>query len=327
MVKKIDNMRRIILDFAKQLEIGFESAKYVKAAGQFNKIIICGMGGSSLPGEILKTWLIGSKVKLPVIIHRDYNLPVETDRQDLVVCVSYSGNTFETLSSFKDAVERKLNTVAITSGGKLSELCRKYNAPFAIIPAGAPARTAVGYQTAALLKILINSKVIHDCSKDISTALANLKPKRLENQGQKIAKKLKNKTPIVYSSSQNKSLAYIWKINFNESTKIPAFYNCFPEMNHNELSCFENAKRFHAIMLRDREDDPRIFKRMRISADIMKKEGVGALFINIAGANTFLKIFNNILLSMWASYYLAKEYRTDPIILRLQDEMKKRLGN
>jgi glucose/mannose-6-phosphate isomerase len=316
-------MREIILNSPKQFRLGSGAAKNVKVRGKFKNVLICGMGGSALPGDVLKMWLQNSGIKLPLFIHRNYSLPYQVDRNHLIACISYSGNTEEPLSSFKEAKKRGLKIVGIGSGGELETLCQKYKIPFAKVPSGCLPRMALDYQFSALFQILINCGLIKNSLKDVLALEKKLKPRSLEVQGKKLAKKLKDKIPIIYASDKNKTLARIWKIKFNEGPKIPAFCNYFPELNHNEMSAFENPlKELHVILLKDPSDHPGILKRMNLTAKIIKSKNVSLDFVPLKDANALFKIFENLLLSDWVSYYLAKEYGVDPLSLKLQEKFK-----
>jgi len=327
---KIDksNMRQIILDFPRQFRVGIKAAKNVKVTGSFDKVLICGMGGSALPGDILKMWRNAYKIELPLSIHRNYGLPHLADEKYLIICISYSGNTEEVLSSFKEARRKNLSIACIASGGKLAELCNKNNIPVAVISKGFQPRMALGFQFGALMKILVNCKMIENDLENILSLEKRLKPQSLESQGKTIAKKLKNKVPIIYGSDSKKELVRIWKIKFNENSKIPAFSNCFPEMNHNEMAGFEKIKNiFHIIILRDSTDNARTLKRMKLTAEILKNKGVPVDFIEILGRDILYKIFNNILLVDWISYYLALNHEIDPTPVKIIEEFKKKMEN
>lgn len=327
-MKKIDksNMRQTILDFPKQFKVGLASAKNTKISGKFKKILICGMGGSALPADILSIWFNTYKIALPLHIHRNYNLPYQVNKKHLIICISYSGNTEETLTCFKEAHKRKFKVVVITSGGKLAQLCEKYKIPIAIIPKGFQPRMALGFQFAALMRILANGQIIKNDLSNISALEKSLNPRISEALGKKIAQKLKGKTPVIYAAERLKSLAMIWKIKFNENSKIPAFYNYFPELNHNEIVGFDKSKKnIHLIILRDPADHPRILKRMKLIAYLIRKRKMGIDIIDIKGQDILYKIFSSILLADWASYYLALALGVDPTPVKINDEFKKKL--
>jgi len=325
-------MKKIILNFPKQFKTGIRSAKTISITGSFNKLLICGMGGSALPGDVLRILAKNLKVNFPVYIHRSYNLPYWINKKCLVICISYSGNTEETLSSFKEALRKNLQVIAITSGGKLAKLCQKNKAPLAKIPLGFPPRMALGFQFSALIKILHNCQMLRGNLNTILSLEKKLKPLKLEKKGRILAKKIRGKIPLIYSSYFQKELARIWKIKFNENSKIPAFANYFPELNHNEMVGFTKnpndqclMSNFCILMLKDFADHPRILKRMDLTAKILKEKDIPVEFIKLGGRNNLVKIFSNILLSDWTSYYLALNYKVDPISVKIVEEFKKKL--
>ncbi len=327
------NMRKTILGFPQQFRTGIEAAKNVKVAGRPDKVLICGMGGSALPGDILKMWLEASKNALPLYIWKNYSLPHFIDKNFLVICVSYSGNTEEVLSSFQEAQRRGLLLAAITSGGKLAEFCRKSKIPLVVVPGNFQPRMTLGYQFSALMKILVNCGIIKNSLGNVLTLERELKPWLLENQGKILVKKLKNKIPIIYASDRLKALAQVWKIKFNENSKVPAFSNYFPELNHNEIVGYTKIpnsrsliSNFYVLILRDLAGNSRILKRLELTAKILKNKGVGLCFIEIKGKNILHKIFSNILLADWVSYYLALENKIDPTPVKIIEEFKKKIA-
>ena len=334
---KIDksNMRRVILDFPKQFSAGSDVAKDVKVIGDFNQLIFCGMGGSALPASILKMLSIFYEWPIAIKIHRTYGLPSRVSPRALIFTVSYSGNTEETISSYEEAKKKNLPIIGIAAGGKLAELCKKNKTSFVKLPAEKiQPRQAVGYQLSAIVKVLSNSNIITDLDKDISTISKTLQSGTLEKQGKELAKRIKGKILVIYASDKYRTLAQIWKINFNENSKSPAFWNYFPELNHNEitgmaheLECeYSDKPIFHVLILKDEDDHPRIQKRMDITAKLLKEKGLKVETINFPKIkNLLVKIFSNYILSQWTSYYLALEYETDPSPVRIQEEFKKKL--
>ncbi len=232
------------------------------------------------------------------------------------------------MNSFEEARAKKYKIIAITSNGRLAELCKKYRIPAAIIPPPLiPPRLAQGVLFAALLQTLINHNLLPESYiKEILKIGESLSPKKLGSQGKELAKKLKNKVLLIYASDKLKALAQIWKINFNENSKTFAFSNCIPEMNHNEINGFENSQgKFHLILLHNPSDHPRIQKRMKLTADIAKRKGINVDIINIRGKDILHKVFSNILLANWTSYWLALEYKIDPTPVKVIEELKQKL--
>lgn len=278
------------------------------------------MGGSALPGEILKMLSNFFNWPINIKIHKSYNLP-DLNPSNLVVIISYSGNTEEALSSYLEAKKRKLPIVAITSNGKLARFCEKDKIAYAKVPQGIQPRLAIGYQFSALAQILSNAQLITNLDYNIK-----LEQKTIQESAKKLAEKIIDKTPLIYSSDKFQALTYIWKINFNENSKIPAFWNYFPELNHNELNGLNN-KNFYAVILRDKKiDHPRILKRMEITQEIIRRQGIKSRMIDLAGKNIIEKIFANILLASWTSYYLALRRKIDPLQVKVIENFKKKLN-
>lgn len=337
-ISKIDksNMQEVISSFPKQFSAGLAAAGNIKVSGDFKQLVFCGMGGSALPGTILKTMNNFHNWPLRIKIHRTYNLPTDVNPQSLIFIISHSGNTEETISSYIQAKENNLSMVVITSGGKLAKLCKQDNTPLVKIPkTSIQPRQAVGYQLSAIIKVLSNSKIIQGWDQEIINLSKNLSINKLEAQGKKLAKKIKGKIPIIYASNKYKALPYIWKVSFNENSKSPAFCNYFPELNHNEMEGMAHEKEskhhkqpiFHLLILQDKNSDhPRILKRMKATKDLLhKNSGLDAEFIELNKKDLLVKVFSNYILSQWTSYYLALEYETDPSPVNTVEEFKKKI--
>lgn len=331
-----ENYRQVILDFPRQFEAGLGIAKGIKAAGNFKSLEISGMGGSSLPANILRIYLNDLYLKNPrhnkrlgIYQNRYYSLPHEAYDRCLNFFASYSGNTEETISSMNEAVRHKLPSIGFATGGKLDDICRKNNIPCAVLPTGIQPRCATGYFFASMLQVLINSGLVEDNSDEIIKLAKKLDADmpKLEAQGKTIAKKLVGKIPAVYSSAKFKALAMIWKIKFNENAKTPAFWNFYPELNHNEMVGYTFPQgKFHILALVPPGDHPQNKKRFDITAKILKKKGIGTTFIDMPDSNIFNTIFTTLILGDWVSYYLALAYGQDPTLVDMVEEFKKLLA-
>ena len=320
-------MREAIINFPKQflLKPEIENGGKLKLA-KFKKFIVCGMGGSHLSGDLVRTW----KPAINIIIHSDYGLPPinhHNKGNTLIIASSYSGNTEEAIDAFKTAIKSKIPVAAISTGGKLLELAQKYRVPYIKLQNdGIQPRMATGLGFRALLKVLGEEKALIESGK----LAYSLKSIKLENKGRGLAKKLKGFVPVIYSSQRNSAIAYNWKIKFNETGKIPAFYNVLPELNHNEMTGFDVkagtrglSKKNYFIFLRDAEDHPRILKRMSILKKLYNDRGLIVETIDIKGSTRFHKIFSSLLLADWTAYYTALGYSVDSEQVPMVEEFKK----
>ncbi len=297
---------------------------------KFKNIILCGMGGSHLSAGLIKT----RKPGVNIYVHRDYGLPPFEDdflKDSLLVACSYSGNTEETVSFLSKSISRGYNTLVITTGGKLLEMAEIDSLPIIRIPkTNIQPRQALGFMTLSLIKAMGDDGLYHE----LKTLKDEIDPRKSEKMGGEISKKLIGKIPVIYSSLRNLSLAYNWKIKFNESSKVPAFYNVFPELNHNEMNGFDanttgfskNFDNFYFFFLRDADDDPKIKKRMELTKKMFESRGYKAEYVNIEGGDTFKKIFENLILADWISFGLARENGVSPEEVPMIEEFKKNLN-
>ena len=133
MNKNLDksNLRQVIIDYPNQLAIGKKFAENInlKLDKKPSNLIICGMGGSALPGDVLIAHLKNQGIKLPIYLAMDYSLPHETNEDSLIFISSYSGNTEETVACFEEALEKNLNIIAFSESGKVEEIAQKNNVP------------------------------------------------------------------------------------------------------------------------------------------------------------------------------------------------------
>ena len=318
-------MKQGFIEFQKQFEYNpiIENKKKYRPA---KKYIVLGMGGSAQAQGIINSVV----PELHILTHKDYGLPTLNDRElkeYLIIANSYSGNTEEALDGLKIAHKKKLNIIVIATGGKLIKFAHKNNLPYIQMPNfGIQPRAALGFNCRAMLKAMNKNKLY----KELGTLAKTVKGKNYEARGKKLAKTLKNKVPVIYSSTNNQIVAYLWKIKFNETGKIPSFYNIFPELNHNEMTGFDVmpvskklSQNFHFIFIRDDKDHKQIQKRMDVVNKLYKKRKLGVTNLKLAGKNKWFQIFTNILIADWASYYTSQIYGQESEQVPMVEEFKK----
>lgn len=312
-------------NFPNHIREALKLASKIKIEAKIDKIIITGIGGSALPGNILKDYLSGQKT--PILVNKDYFLPETTNSKTLVFVISYSGNTEETINAYRNAWRKGAKIIAITSGGKLEELCSKQKVPHVSVPSGLQPRAALCYLFFSVLAILQNSKIIPDKTKDIEDTIKTLSKPIFKSMAKGLAKQLRGKIPLIYASNRFRSVAMKWKTDFNENSKIHAFYNIFPELNHNEIVGFTNPRAdYHVIMIADDEDYEKIRKRMKITKKLITGKNTEVTEMRITGNCYLTKIFSAICIGSWTSYFLAKEYNTNPTNVEIIEKLKKELA-
>ncbi|MBD3309727.1 bifunctional phosphoglucose/phosphomannose isomerase [Candidatus Woesearchaeota archaeon] len=319
-----ENMYSVIDDLANQCMAARRLASGIKVTDVSN-VIVTGMGGSAIAGDLLAAYL--KDEKLPVFVNRDYNLPKFATKRSLVIVSSYSGNTEETVSAFRKALRIGCRIVAIGSGGKVKEICEETKTPHIKVPRGYEPRAALGFMFFPMLTVLENSKLISSKKADVDKTISILKKPVFRNMGRELAEKLVDKTPIIYSSERFNPVAMRWKTQLNENVKIHAFYNTFSEMNHNEIMGYVNVKsNYFVLILKDEEDHPRIKKRMTICKELIKEKGVHVMEVTIKGDCFLSKMFSTLYMGDWASYFLAMKYGIDPTPVTIIEDLKKKMG-
>ena len=310
-----------IKNFPKQLSFEpiIENGDKIKP---FKRLIFVGMGGSALGPDLLRIL----RPDLDIWIHRDYDLPSLPDsafNESLVVLNSYSGNTIEVLTAFEEATKRGLNMAAVSIGGRLLELAKNFGAPhIQMTDMETQPRLALGLNLKAIFKLIGDEDLLRKFES------INLDYLKYENAGNEIANEIKGSIPIVYSSRENGPLSYVWKVVLNETVKIPAFSNVFPELNHNEMAGFESAelsKDFYYIFLRDSFDRPDISKRMDATLKVISGRDLRVRIIELEGSDKPEKVLNSLILAYWAGYYLAKNLGVDPEGIKIIEDFKKAL--
>ncbi len=333
------NFRQTILDSPNHLKEAIKNWKPIKFKKKFSNVILCGMGGSAWPMEFVInyfTTVSSARLrKVPFIIHRNYGLPSEADKDSLMIFCSFSGNTEETIAAYETAFKAGIEGVVITSGGLIEELAIKngtivLKVPKKNIPFGC-ARCATGYMVGYVLKLLVDAKIIKDDSREIletSEFLSKVIAKGdLEKRGYELAKKIGNRIVLIYASVNYRIAAKVWKIKINENAKMPAFWNHLPELNHNEMVGFTRTDpdQFFVIMLENKRDNKEILKVTEISKNLLIKRKILIESVEMEGDNFFSNVFYATLLGDWVSYYLSVIHGIDPSPVFIVDEFKKEL--
>jgi len=339
-IKRID--KGDMLSFCVQAPRHYsEAAKLTQAISiNYSKpqtIIVAGMGGSSIGGELLKDWA-KHKITVPIQVCRDYSLPAYADEKTLVLVVSYSGETEEALSMFLDAIKRKCMTFCISSGGKLLEFVEKLKLPGLRVPSDIPQpRAALPYLFLPLPILLEKLGLISDASSEISEAVQILEQVKSENLPEKLlsdnfsknlASKVNGTVPIIYGFGIYRAVAQRYKQEFNENSKVPSKWEFFPELNHNEIVGWEAtkelAKCFSTIFLRDKDEPEEIRQRIEATKELMH-EGAKIFEVWSVGESSLAKMLSTIYIGDLTSLYLAILRGVDPTPVKTIALLKERM--
>lgn len=295
-------------------------------------VVVLGMGGSGMAAAVAALAAEGGR---PVVVHRSYDLPSwAVPSGALVVAVSYSGNTEETLSGTRVARDAGLPVVGVTSGGRLRDL----GVPVVAVPPGLPPRAAVGFQAGGALRILAAAGLVGDAPAALEEAADAVDAVLGDGDGPAItlgrdlAEALRHRIPVVYGGFPVGALAaYRWKTQVNENAKRPAYSGEVPEMNHNELEGWAEAAELGIrcvgiVRLRDAGDHPRVARRLDLVAEAVGDRAAFVGEVRSVGEGPLARFFTLAVVGDAASVALAEGLGVDPMPVDLIEGFKRRLG-
>ena len=303
-----------------------------------DKVIILGMGGSAIGGDLVRALTI-TDGRTTVLVNRDYNLPKPVDERTLVIASSYSGDTEETLSAFSQALKTPAKKLAITTGGRLQALAVKKGIPVFTFQYKAEPRTAFGYSLFSLLAFFQRLGLIAVELRDVDETIGVLEELSLNldkgvsleaNPAKQLATRLSGHLVVVYGAGILSEVAYRWKTQFNECSKVWAFAECFPELNHNAVVGYRFptwlTQKAFVVMLRSPSLHPRTLLRYKVTGELLTDNGIANAVVETRGKSPLSQMMSAVLLGDFVSYYLAVLNGVDPSPVEAIDYLKGRLA-
>ena len=340
--KDPERMIDAIYNFADYIEGASEIGKTFSLNKKYNSIqniIVAGMGGSAIGGDICNM-LIKNELSIPLYICRNYTIPKWANTHTLVIVSSYSGDTEETLSAFEDAKSKECQIIGITTGGALSKRISDNSLDSIFMPSGLQPRAALAYSFVPMLYLLLKLELIEiDLQNSLVNSISLLKSVRdnykSHNENNKpwlLSNEIYDTIPIIYGESDNTSIVALrWSNQLSENSKMLSFCNALPEFNHNEIVGWENnpsiLKKLSIIWLNDGSNHERISMRQVITSKILNNVIKKQFEISLDGNSRFERLLHLIHFGDWVSLWCAYLHGTDPSpvtkISRLKEELKK----
>ncbi|MQA75314.1 MAG: bifunctional phosphoglucose/phosphomannose isomerase [Solirubrobacterales bacterium] len=306
----------------------------VESAGlepaEANGLVVCGMGGSAIGGALARAAL-GDGLARSMEVFRDYELPPWTSPERAILCVSYSGDTEETLACFEAADAIGARRYAATTGGALARAARAAEVPVIGLPAGLQPRHAVGYGFTVACEIAALVGAAAGIRTEIDTAAAHLESARdtLVAGAAEIAEQLSGSVPVIYGCDLTVPVAYRWKSQINENAKRHAFDHQLPELDHNEIVGWTRDAEpapFAAVFLTDRDQHPRQRERAELTANLIEPTARSVISIETEGETRVARLLWAVLLGDLVSLYLAADGGVDPGPIEMIERVKDELG-
>ncbi len=342
-IKKVDpkGMYNWIANFPNQIEeavrIGKQANFRLNTKGIKN-ILLTGLGGSAIGGDLLRSYL-STELEIPFIVNRYYTLPKFVSSRTLVIVSSYSGNTEETISAYKEAIKKRAQILCISTGGEVAKIAQKRRHPWIQIPPGLSPRAALGFSFFPLLIALTRLGLIKSKEKDIKETVQLLRtkisiysdPADSTNAPLNLAKELKDKLPVIYSPAEFFDTVNIrWRGQIAENSKQLAWGHVLPEMNHNELVGWkvlkDLMKQMHVVFLKDSGTHKRVKTREEITKQIILQYAGAVTEIHSEGKSLLARLFSLIHLGDWVTLYLSILNNEDPEPVAVIDHLKNELS-
>jgi len=319
-----------ISGFADQLGQGYELGwKADLPAGRYSAIILSGMGGSAIGGDLLVGYARPT-MRVPFYINRQASLPKWVGQKTLVIVSSYSGNTEEARQCYAEALKRGSPVLAVCSGGRLLQLCEADKQPYVKIPGGLPPRSALGYSFAPLYAIFQRKGYIKTGAKELFGAIKQLRkllPEYCDSAGApaRLAVSLKEKIPVFYAPGfRYEAVTVRFRCQLAENAKTLAFSNVFPELSHNEIvgwgapASLQNH--LAAVFLRAGKSQD--LKTEILVRNLLYSSGIKTHYIKASGQSVLQKILSLVHYADWLSYHLAVLKGVDPVPIERIDRLK-----
>eukprot|EP01132_Coremiostelium_polycephalum_P003049 gene3049-3813_t len=317
-----------IKNFPQSLQAAISSLKKATLKNSkktIHQAIITGMGSSGLVGNLVKQ-CVGDKLSVPLEVNKDYTLPAYVNEHTLLIVVSYSGNTQETIEAFQTGIKKNAHMVVVTSGGLLQQMAYEHGLSVLALPKFLPPRASLDHTLLQLLFILYFHHLMHwDFIEEIQAAIQLLGNQQagLQIEAEKIAKQIKGYTPVIYTTTSYEAVAIRLRQQLNENSKQLCWHHVLPELNHNEIVGWASTpSHIMAILLHVPIADPRLALQQQVAQDIIQKHAARLVTLTAQGTTDLIRSLYLIHLGDWISFYLAQITGVDPMQIQAIDQVK-----
>ena len=341
-LKRIDvsDMLGQVREMPRQLAIARRVAAAVELTPRHrdvDAVLVLAMGGSAIGAELV-AGAGADRLRVPVVVHRDYTLPSWAGERTLVVAASHSGETAETLAAAGEAQRRGLPLAVISTGGELGKRASEANLPFLRYEMAGQPRAAVGFGAGLFHELLVSAGLLRDPDpfgpvvETLEALLDRMSPsvETSANPAKQLAWSLFGRVVVVYGHGAMGPVAHRWKTQLNENAKAWASYEPMPEANHNaiegSLNPRELADAFYVVQVRDREEPAEIATRYGVVEELLGERATNRSTVWGEGPTPLARVLSAVAYGDLVSVYLAILYQTDPTPVTLLAMLKERLA-
>lgn len=297
-------------------------------------VILAGMGGSAMAADLLEAYA-APLANVPLIVHRNYNLPAWANASTLVIATSHSGETEETLSAYHCAVQRGCCTLALSTGGALMHSARQNGTPHWRFEHHGQPRSAVGFGFGLATAALTRLRILPELTEEIADAASLMRSLQesfqpgvlvAKNRAKRDAGQLMGRWVAVFGADHLAPVARRWKGQINEMAKAWAQAEILPEADHNTLAGLVNPEEalMHtlALFLVAEDVHPRNQMRVDLTRQAFMEQGIGTDLYRARGETRMAQMWSALHYGDYLAYYLALAYGVDPTPVDLLEEFK-----
>ena len=300
-------------------------------------VLVLGMGGSAIGAELV-AGLAGDRLKVPLVVHRDYGLPAWVGPRTLVIAASHSGDTVETLSGAAEARRRGLPLVVASTGGALGRQAESDGTPFLRYEQPGQPRAAIGYGVGLIHELLSGAGLLVDpdplgSAVEALEAMLERNAPGVEtdaNPAKQLAWAMFGRIPIVFAAGALTAVAHRWKTQLNENAKAWAMFEPMPEANHNAIEGTLNPRELsdalYVVEIRERDEPEHIAARYRVVEELLGERATNRSVVWAEGPSALSRTLDAVAMGDLVSVYLAILYQTDPTPVTLLAMLKERLA-
>ena len=300
-------------------------------------VLVLGMGGSAIGAELVEG-IAGDRLRVPLLIHRDYGLPAWAGERTLVIAASHSGDTVETLSGTAEARRRGLPLVVASTGGALGRQAQSEGTPYLHYEQPGQPRAAIGFGVGLVHELLIRAELLSDpdpfgpAVEGLEAMLERNAPgvETDANPAKQLAWSIFGRIPIIFGGGALTSVAHRWKTQMNENAKAWAMVEPMPEANHNAIEGTLNPRELsdalYVVEIREPGEPEHIAARYRVVEELLGERATNRSVYWADGPSSLARTLDAVAMGDLVSVYLAILYQTDPTPVTLLAMLKERLA-
>jgi len=343
-VKESADMVQKVIDFPFQVAEAYSMSINQRELppefdGKFSSVVILGMGGSGVAGDFVRVLLRNSRIAVHAC--KNSRPPAFVNRGTLVIAITYSGKTQETLEALDASLNSEAKCIVVTASRELGSLCEEKKIPWIFTPWNGYSRASFGYILVPVLGILNRIGLFPTLESDISEAIMVLNEIREEcgpnvtlhkNPARLLALALADALPVTYGEYNfTDVVALRWKQQLNENAKVHCYYDIFPELLHNEIEAWDGGTGHaeqgeHSVLmfLRDsmHERDNHFEQRIEAAKYLAERNGAKVFELWTKGKSELARLLSLTYMADFVSIYLAASRGINPEVTDNIDYIK-----